>query len=119
MVDARGLLCTLVQAPVVIGMYSAVRRAMRAATGGRFLWIPNITRPDVVLATLVAALTGVAMALAPHARAQPTRLLLLMPAALTFLVLMKMSAAYGLYWGASSVVSTVQALLLRRQRVTG
>lgn len=115
-VDARGLLRGLAQTPFVLGMYAAVRRALAAAAGGRFLWIPNITRPDAALAFLVAALTMAMVALAPHARGQSVRVLVVLPAALSVIVLLKLSAGYGLYWGASSLVGTVQALMLRRHR---
>ena len=40
------------------GVYSAVRSGI--ATGVRFLWIPNLARPDALLALTVAALTGAA-----------------------------------------------------------
>lgn len=119
MVDPRGLIGNLVQVPFVLAMYTAVRRALLAATAGRFLWISNITRPDALLALLVAALTATMMALTPHAHSQSSRLFFVVPAMLTFIVLMKLGAGYGLYWGASSLVGALQSLLLRRRCAAG
>jgi YidC/Oxa1 family membrane protein insertase len=119
MLDLRGLVGGLVQTPFLLGMYAAVRRVLPGAGGGRFLWIPSIARPDALLAALVAALTGLTMALAPHVQPQQARLLVLLPAAVTFVILLKVSAGYGLYWGASSLVGAAQNLMLRRVRVAG
>ena len=40
------------------------------------------------------------------------------PVAITLVVLSRMSAGYGLYWGASTMVNGVQAALLRRATAT-
>jgi YidC/Oxa1 family membrane protein insertase len=119
LVDTRSLLGSIVQMPFVLGMYTAVRRALLGVTSGRFAWIQNITRPDTLLAALVAGLTGMMMVLSPHTHAPSTRVLLVVPAIITFFVLLKLSAGYGLYWGASSLIGTIQNLLLRRVRAAG
>ncbi len=38
-----------------------------------------------------------------------------MPVVMTLVFLMRMSAGYGLYWGASTIVGGVQSFMLRRQ----
>lgn len=48
-----GLLAAVVQAPLGMGVYSAIRQGLAGA--GSFLWIPRLARPDVLLALLVAA----------------------------------------------------------------
>ena len=45
--DGHGLLGTLAQLPVVMGMYSALRRVLAGELSGRFLWITNISRADM------------------------------------------------------------------------
>ena len=40
--------------------------------------------------------------------------MLLLPAAVMLLVLLKFSAGLGLYWGTSTAVAVVQSLLVRR-----
>jgi len=112
--DGRGLLGGLVQFPVVAGMYTVVRRALDAGAGGRFLWISNISRPDPILAASVSLLTFTAVLLGPQMTQQGGRLLIVLPAAVTLLVMLKFSAGLGLYWGASSAVATIQAVMVRR-----
>lgn len=118
-VDGRSLLGGLVQTPIVLGMYSAVRHALAAAAGGRFLWIQNITRPDALLALLVATMTFTMMQLSPQLQTGSSRLVVVLPTILTFMILLKLGAGFGLYWGASTLVGTVQNLMLRRARASG
>ncbi|NQU23399.1 MAG: membrane protein insertase YidC [Candidatus Nealsonbacteria bacterium] len=110
-----GLLGMLVQLPVLIALFCAVRRC--ANIGGRFLWIRNIARPDLVLTALVAALAFAMTALGSHASAgQGKMFLILLPPLMTVLVLWQLSAAIGLHWAASNVVGIVQAVIVRRER---
>ena len=119
LVDGRSLLGAMAQAPIMIGMYTAVRNAIAGTVGGRFLWIQNITRPDALLAVVVASTTYAMMQLSPQLQQQGSRLLVVVPAIVTFVILLKLSAGFGLYWGASSLVGTAQSLLLRRARAAG
>ena len=114
MADGKGILGGLVQLPVVMGMYTVVRRVLDAGAGGRFLWISNISRPDPILAVFVSLLTFTALMLGPQMTQQGGRLLIVLPAAVTLLVMLKFSAGLGLYWGASSAVAAVQAVMVRR-----
>jgi YidC/Oxa1 family membrane protein insertase len=112
--DGKGLLGGLVQLPVVAGMYTVVRRALESGGGGRFLWISNISRPDPLLAVFVALLTLTVMLLGPQVSQVGGRVMLLLPAAVMLLVLLKFSAGLGLYWGTSTAVAVAQSLLVRR-----
>jgi YidC/Oxa1 family membrane protein insertase len=113
--DGAGLIGALIQLPFFAGMYSVIRGALASGVAGRFLWIQNIARPDPLLAVLVAGLAyGVAF-LSPQATQQAPHWHSVLPAIVTFVVLLKLSAGLGLYWGASSAVGSVQALLLRRR----
>jgi len=106
-----GTLGTAAQAPVWLALYAAVRQA--AALGGRFLWIANIARPDVVLTLAVAGLTVLATRISGTS-APPNPLLLLLSAAITCLVLSKMAAGVALYWGVSTAGSALQSFIVRR-----
>ena len=110
------MLGAFLQLPFVAGMYSVVRGALASSNGGRFLWIQNIARPDIVLGFVVAALTYAVALLSPHVQPQSSRVWMVVPAVLMFAVLLKLSAGLGLYWGTSSAIGVVEALLLRRQR---
>lgn len=114
--DGRSLLGGVVQMPFALGMYTVVRRALSVANPGRFLWIPNIGRPDVMLAIGVSLLTYAMVSLGAHVGPQASRAMLVIPALVTLVALLKFSAGLGLYWGASSAVGVVQGILLRRAR---
>jgi YidC/Oxa1 family membrane protein insertase len=114
MIPRAGCIGALLQAPVFLALFDAVRQC--AAAGGRFLWIRDISRPDIALAVLVAALTAGSMAAGPQTDipAQQRQLLLIMPALFTLLALWQMAAGVGLYWGVSSVVGVAQGVIVRR-----
>jgi YidC/Oxa1 family membrane protein insertase len=115
MVPLAGVLGALAPAPVLFALYSAVRQC--AALGGRFLWIADISRPDRVLAMIVAAVAVGAASLAPQPDGQQSRTLMtILPALVTMVVLWKMSAGIGLYWGLSSAVGAAQTLMTARGR---
>ena len=98
--------------PVLVGLFSAVRNAAKA--GGRFLWIPNVAKPDWLLAIVVAALTYAAVALGAR-DAESNKMLLLIPPLIAFLALARLAAGVGLYWGVSSLVGLLQAAIIRRE----
>ena len=104
----------LLQTPVFLALFDAVRQC--AAVGGRFLWIRDISKPDIALALLVATLTAASMAAGPQpdVPSQQRQLLLVMPALFTVIALWQMAAGIGLYWGVSSVVSVAQGVIVRR-----
>lgn len=109
-----GCLGMLVQMPVLLALFSAVRRV--STQGGRFLWIGSIARPDFILAGLVAALTGAAVAFGPQSMPQGRALLIILPTVVTLVALSQMAAGIGLSWGVSSLASLLQAIVLRRGR---
>jgi YidC/Oxa1 family membrane protein insertase len=113
-IPAVGCLAALAQTPVLLALFDAVRQC--AATGGRFLWIRDISRPDITLAVLVAAVTAGSMAAGPQpdVPTQQRQLMLVIPALFTLAALWQMAAGVGLYWGISSVVGVAQGLIVRR-----
>jgi YidC/Oxa1 family membrane protein insertase len=115
MLPLGSLVGGLAQAPVLLALYSAVRQC--AAVGGRFLWIADLSRPDRVVAVIVTALAGAGIWLAPPPPGQSRTLVSLLPALVTMIVLWKMAAGIGLYWGVSTAFGTVQTLITRRDRI--
>ena len=115
MLPGSGLLGTLVQIPLMLALYSAVRQA--AAAGSRFFWIADIGRPDRVLTILVTAIGAGAAALGAPPSTQHRALTVVLPAAITFFALSRMAAGVGIYWGVSSLVGVVQALAVRKRSV--
>jgi YidC/Oxa1 family membrane protein insertase len=117
LVDVWGLLGGIVQLPFVVGMYNVIRATLASGSGGRFLWIQNIARPDLALGLVVAALTYAVAFLNPQLQQTMSRGWMVIPVAvLTAIFLSKLSAGLGLYWGTTAAVGLIEALLLRRRR---
>ena len=113
-VPLAGCLGGVLQMPVFVACYSAVRDA--ATQGGRFLWIANIARPDLALTAIVTAITfgTVAYSSSSMPSQQQRQLMLILPVAITVIALFKTSAGVALYWGVSSAFALLQAYLVRR-----
>jgi YidC/Oxa1 family membrane protein insertase len=109
-----GLLSNLVQFPVLIALYSAVRQT--AAMAGRFLWIPNIAKPDWVLTLMVSGLTLISASLTRSSSAPVQTAIVVASAIVSAMVLSKMAAGVGLYWGMSTLFGTVQGMIATRKR---
>ncbi len=109
-----GMLGTLIQLPFFLGAFQALRSVLASGASGRFFWISNIARPDIGLALAVSALTYAATLMNPQIGSEARWLIVGMPVVMTLVFLTRMSAGYGLYWGASTIVGGVQSLMLRR-----
>ena len=111
--DGAGLLGNLLQLPVFAGLFSAIRQGI--GNGGRFLWIADISQPDIVLALIIAALTFITSALAPNIQQQGRIWSMILPTILTLVLVWRLSAGLGLYWAASSLSGILQTAILRRK----
>ena len=112
MLGGGGMLGNLAQLPIMMGVFSAIRDGLENA--GRFLWIPDIAQPNILLAFIVALLGLASSALTPNMPEQGKLLFILLPALMTLMFAWNVSAGVGLYWATSSVVSIGQNLILRR-----
>jgi YidC/Oxa1 family membrane protein insertase len=115
-VDGRSILGAIIQLPFFAGMYTVIRRVLVSGPGGPFLWIANVSRADALLAVSVSGLTYAITLLNPSLSQQP-QWLLIVSAVVPLLILLKLSAGLGIYWAASSAVSGVQSILVRRARI--
>ncbi len=106
---------TLIQLPFLVGLFSAVRRCVMA--GGQFLWIRNIAKPDLLISLGVTALTYLSITLGGNYADQNKTLMIVIPTVVTFIVIARMSAGIGLYWGISSLVNLLQTLIIRREKL--
>ena len=111
--SAAGCIGALIQIPIFLAMYAAVRQV--AGLGGRFLWVRDISRPDVVVGVLATLFTVAATASGSSGPAPNRAIILLMSAVLTAVALSKMAAGVGLYWGLSSLIGAVQGLVIQRR----
>lgn len=112
-VDSGVLKGSLVQTPVFIGLYHAVRAALNSRGGEQtFLWVSNLARPDIGVAMIVFSLVGLS-SLAAASQSQPGWTLAV-PAVTAAAMAMTLSAGFGLYLAASGAVGTLQGLIVRR-----
>lgn len=84
------------------------------AFNSKFLWIPNLGKPDVFLAFAVGALMFASMALMPGSSEQVSLMILLVPVVISMFVLVSFPSAVGVYWATSNFVTLGQAVYLRR-----
>ena len=103
-----------IQAPILSGLLAAVRQGLGAKI--RFLWVPDLARPEGLLTLAVVALTAWGATSAPVAPGQssvPTAFVMV-SVVVTLVFLWTASSAVALSWGASSLVTLVQNWLLAR-----
>jgi YidC/Oxa1 family membrane protein insertase len=113
LVDGGSLLGTALQAPIFLGLFSAIRRGL--AAGGRFLWVRDLALPDAALAWCCALVTGLSVALGPNLPAAQRMPAIVVPALLTVVFLARMAAGISVYTLASSLVGLQQAIIVRRR----
>jgi membrane protein insertase Oxa1/YidC/SpoIIIJ len=106
----------LIQIPLFIGLFSAVRRGLSGS--GRFFWIKDLMKSDPILALACAALTAISAALGATSPGQQRTVTVLLPAVLTLLFLWRMSAGVTIYTFSSSLVGVVQSVMVRRRMKT-
>jgi YidC/Oxa1 family membrane protein insertase len=109
-----GLAGIAIQFPLLTGLFAAVRRGL--GTKVRFLWVPDLARPDMILLAAVAATTAWGMMSAqttPDRSAPPTAMVLIMVLG-SIAFLWSASSAVALSMGASSLVNVLQNWLLSR-----
>jgi len=113
--DGGGFLSILIQAPLFIGLFSAVRRGLARAC--RFLWIDDLSKPDGILAFFCAVLIGLSTAITPTATDQHKTAMAVLPTILTLVFLWRVAAGVGIYSFASSLVGLAQAYMVRRRAI--
>ena len=113
--DPGTLRLLIVQMPLVSALYGAISRGLGA--GRRFLWIADLAKPDLLLVAISGALTYFTSILGASRDVPKTAAV--MSAVITIAIMWRISAALGLYWASSTVVSAVQAAWLRHDRTHG
>ena len=113
MVDAKALLGSLAQLPLFLGMFQVLRDI---GAGVRFLWVPNLLRPDVVLAVIAglttAVMTAVMMSVNPDMTEQLRIFLIVLPTVIAIVAALQFSSALAIYWATSNTFSALQTLAL-------
>jgi YidC/Oxa1 family membrane protein insertase len=109
-----GLAGIAIQFPLLTGLFAAVRRGL--GTKVRFLWVPDLARPDMILLAAVAATTawGMMSAQATPGRGAPSTAMVVVMVLGSIAFLWTASSAVALSMGASSLVNVLQNWLLSR-----
>ena len=111
-IDRANLVGMVAQLFVGAGVYSAIRRGL--GEGGRFFGIRNLAQPNAILAVITAILSAAVSAFGPHLPQQSRAALAVLPALFTLFFAWRLASGVVLYWAASTAVSGLQGLLLRR-----
>jgi YidC/Oxa1 family membrane protein insertase len=107
--DWRGILGSLAQMPLFLGMYQALRAGVN---GARFLWVETLARPDPVFAMLAALTTMLMMMANPDLPEQMRVMLILIPSILAAIAALKFCSALAVYWTVSNCYSAAQTGVL-------
>jgi YidC/Oxa1 family membrane protein insertase len=107
--DWRSVLGSLVQMPLLIGMYQSLRGL---ANGARFLWVETLSRPDPVFALFAGLTTMLLMAANPDLPEQMRVILILVPSILAAIAALKFCSALAVYWTVSNCYSAIQTSAL-------
>jgi YidC/Oxa1 family membrane protein insertase len=109
LVDLKGVLGSLVQLPVFLGMFQALRDG---GAGARFLWVSSLSRPDVLLALIAGLTTALMMSVNPDLPEQVRVLMIVLPAVIAVVAALQFSSALAIYWATSNTFSALQTVVL-------
>lgn len=120
LVDGRSFLVSLAQLPVFFGMFRVLRGM---GNGVRFLWIPDLPKPNVVLAIIVGLTTAIMIAVNPDMPEQTKMLMPVISSVVALASALHVGSALGLYWATSSLFSAAQTIavhkLIKRRMQSG
>ena len=108
------VLGSVMQIPLFVALFSAVQQV--AARGGAFLWVRDLARPDWIVVAIASALAVAATLAGPQPAVDQRWLLVAVTTLITIVTLSQMASGVGLYWGASSAIGILQAVLVNRRR---
>jgi YidC/Oxa1 family membrane protein insertase len=109
MVDGKSFLGALAQLPLFLGMFQVLRTM---GDGARFLWIPNLLRPDIALAVIAGLTTALMMTVNPDLPEQVRIFMIVVPSILAVVAALQFSSALAIYWATSNTFSALQTIAL-------
>ncbi len=112
--DLPAFIGAFIQLPIFGMLYRGIGAVL--ASGERFYWIRSLAAPDFWLTLIVVALSAATGYFLPGASEGARRTMVAVQVGITFLIVWKLAAGYGLYWASSSVVGLGQSLWLRHER---
>ena len=93
--------------PLFLGMFQALRNV---GEGVRFLWVPNLLRPDTLFALIAGATTALMIVANPDIPEQMRLLLIVVPSVIAIVAALNFCSALSLYWVASNCFSAIQTV---------
>jgi YidC/Oxa1 family membrane protein insertase len=111
--DLPALLGSFLQVPVFGLLYGAIRRSL--AANRSFLWIRNLSAPNIALTLVILSLTATTAYLMPSASEQARTTMIVIQVIVTSFIVWKLAAGLGLYWVSSNLVGLFQTLWLRHR----
>jgi YidC/Oxa1 family membrane protein insertase len=112
--DLPAVIGAFLQLPIFGMLYRAIGSAL--VSGQRFYWIRSLAAPDVCLTVIVLVLTAASGYFLPSISDGGRRTMIAIQVGITFFIVWKLAAGFGLYWASSSAVGLVQTLWLRHER---
>jgi len=110
LLDKTTVLSMGAQGILGVGIFQALKEML---FNSKFLWIPDLAKPDIILAVLLAVITFLMMTLMPGAAEQSVWLMLAVPVIISVVVYFTLPAAIGIYLIASNVVTLCQSIFLQ------
>ena len=107
--DGKSLLGGLAQMPLFLGMFQALRSA---GDGARFLWVPNLFKPDVLFALIAGVTTALMITANPDLPEQMRLFMILVPSVMAIMAALHFCSALSLYWVVSNSFSAAQTVAL-------
>lgn len=108
-VDGKGLLGALAQMPIFLGMFQALRSM---GDGVRFLWIPNLLKPDVLLALIAGITTALMFMVNPDIPEQMRMFMIVVPSIMAIVLAFQFGSALAVYWASTNFFSALQTIAL-------
>ncbi|RLV59275.1 membrane protein insertase YidC [Parashewanella curva] len=105
--NKSNLINMVIQGVVGIFMFQVINGALLS---GRFAWISDIAKSDVLLSVGIAFVTGLSMYFMPSTAESVNYLMMAIISVVCLISLLNVSSAVGLYWGTTSVVSLLQSM---------
>lgn len=110
LLDKTSVLNMFSQGILGVGIFQALKGMV---FNSKFMWIPDLAKPDMILAILIALLTFLTMALMPGAAEQSSWMFIMIPLVISLVVYFSFPSALGISIVASSLVTLVQSAFLQ------
>lgn len=110
--DLPAMAGMFLQLPIFAILYRAIGAAL--ASGERFYWIRSLASPNGWLTLVIVMLTAAGAYFVPNMSEGTRAIMITLQIGITFFIVWKLAAGYGLYWASSSAVGLIQTLWLRR-----